>query len=164
MGYRKDAFLYRGRYKEQRYGKGQEVRKRFFCGILTSAVVVLAGSGMLQQGGWITGADQKEAGATQESTDSAGTQLSLEQKKVDTKIKKMEEIINQLYLDSTDNDAVEAGIYKGMISGLGDPYAAYYTQDELEKLNESTSGEYKGIGAKAFTGYTDGGNPGRDLF
>ena len=53
---------------------------------------------------------------------------------------KMEEIINQLYLDSTDNDTVESGIYKGMISGLGDPYAAYYTQDELEKLNESTSG------------------------
>ena len=128
--------------KDKKFGKG------FFCGILTSAVVVLAGSGVLQQGGWITGADQKEAGATQESTDSAGTQLSLDQKKVDTKIKKMEEIINQLYLDSTDNDTVEAGIYKGMISGLGDPYAAYYTQDELEKLNESTSGEYKGIGAK----------------
>lgn len=109
--------------KDKKFGKG------FFCGILTSAVVVLAGSGMLQQGGWITGADQKEAGATQESTDSAGTQLSLEQKKVDTKIKKMEEIINQLYLDSTDNDTVESGIYKGMISGLGDPYAAYYTQD-----------------------------------
>ena len=64
--------------KDKKFGKG------FFCGILTSAVVVLAGSGMLQQGGWITGADQKEAGATQESTDSAGTQLSLEQKKVDT--------------------------------------------------------------------------------
>ena len=114
--------------KDKKFGKG------FFCGILTSAVVVLAGSGVLQQGGWITGADQKEAGATQESTDSAGTQLSLDQKKVDTKIKKMEEIINQLYLDSTDNDTVEAGIYKGMISGLGDPYAAYYTQDELEKF------------------------------
>ena len=40
--------------KDKKFGKG------FFCGILTSAVVVLAGSGMLQQGGWITGADQKE--------------------------------------------------------------------------------------------------------
>ena len=46
--------------KDKKFGKG------FFCGILTSAVVVLAGSGVLQQGGWITGADQKEAGATQE--------------------------------------------------------------------------------------------------
>ena len=46
-------------------------------------------AGCFQQGGWITGADQKEAGATQESTDSAGTAASLEQKKVDTKIKKM---------------------------------------------------------------------------
>ena len=44
--------------KDKKFGKG------FFCGILTSAVVVLAGSGVLQQGGWITGADQKEAGAT----------------------------------------------------------------------------------------------------
>ena len=35
--------------KDKKFGKG------FFCGILTSAVVVLAGSGMLQQGGWITG-------------------------------------------------------------------------------------------------------------
>ena len=42
--------------KDKKFGKG------FFCGILTSAVVVLAGSGMLHQGGWITGADQKEAG------------------------------------------------------------------------------------------------------
>ena len=42
--------------KDKKFGKG------FFCGILTSAVVVLAGSGVLQQGGWITGADQKEAG------------------------------------------------------------------------------------------------------
>ena len=51
--------------KDKKFGKG------FFCGILTSAVVVLAGSGVLQQGGWITGADQKEAGATQESTHSS---------------------------------------------------------------------------------------------
>ena len=57
--------------KDKKFGKG------FFCGILTSAVVVLAGSGMLQQGGWITGADQKEAGATQESTDSAGHTASV---------------------------------------------------------------------------------------
>ena len=35
--------------KDKKFGKG------FFCGILTSAVVVLAGSGVLQQGGWITG-------------------------------------------------------------------------------------------------------------
>ena len=30
--------------KDKKFGKG------FFCGILTSAVVVLAGSGVLQQG------------------------------------------------------------------------------------------------------------------
>ena len=50
--------------KDKKFGKG------FFCGILTSAVVVLAGSGVLQQGGWITGADQKEAGATSERSTS----------------------------------------------------------------------------------------------
>ena len=41
--------------KDKKFGKG------FFCGILTSAVVVLAGSGVLQQGGWITGAETVQA-------------------------------------------------------------------------------------------------------
>ena len=43
--------------KDKKFGKG------FFCGILTSAVVVLAGSGVLQQGGWMRQPPTRDPGA-----------------------------------------------------------------------------------------------------
>lgn len=65
-------------------------------------------------------------------------------------LKKMEEIegvINESYLNQADPQEVENQIYKGLLKGLEDPYSGYYTEEELAKLKESTSGTYSGIGA-----------------
>lgn len=40
-----------------------------------------------------------------------------------------------------------AGIYQGFLSGLNDPYAVYYTPDELTSFLDETNGSYCGIGA-----------------
>ncbi|MBS1317557.1 MAG: S41 family peptidase [Lachnospiraceae bacterium] len=122
--------------KNRRFGKG------FLCGVLVSAVVAGAGIGISQN------MMQEHNAAAGKTESTADVRLDLDQKKVDEKIGQIEEVINQNYLNEVDKEEIEAGIYKGMISGLGDPYAAYYTQDELKALRESTSGAYQGIGAK----------------
>ena len=66
-------------------------------------------------------------------------------------IKKMqiiENVIDQYFLEEVDAAALESGIYKGMIAALEDPYAAYYTPEELQELQKSTQGIYYGIGAQ----------------
>ena len=56
-------------------------------------------------------------------------------------------IRDRYYLDDVDESAMVEGMYAGMLNGLGDPYTVYYTEEEFNALMESTSGEYKGIGA-----------------
>lgn len=64
------------------------------------------------------------------------------------KMQSIEALIDQYYYqDAIDTDALEDGVYRGMIEALGDPYSAYYTQEELAELMNQTEGIYYGIGA-----------------
>ena len=65
-------------------------------------------------------------------------------------VKKIEELlayIDLYYNDEYDAEDVRDAIYKGTMSGLGDPYSVYYTADDYKDLQISTSGNYYGIGA-----------------
>ncbi len=77
--------------------------------------------------------------------------------KVMQKLMVLEAYVDRYFLDETDGEDLEAGIYKGYMVGLGDPYAAYYTKEEYDQLMEQDSGEYMGIGITvrldADTGY-----------
>lgn len=57
------------------------------------------------------------------------------------------EVIDQLYLNGVTKEEIQDGIFRGLMSGLDDPYAGYYTAQEYNDLMESTSGTYCGIGA-----------------
>ncbi|SFA98398.1 carboxyl-terminal processing protease [Acetitomaculum ruminis DSM 5522] len=72
--------------------------------------------------------------------------LSLNFIKLCSKIQTIENFINKYYLDDVDSEQVEAYIYKGLMAGLGDKYAAYYTADEYEKEKSLSEGTYEGIG------------------
>lgn len=64
-----------------------------------------------------------------------------------SKLQALELIIDQLYsLGEVDEEKLETGIYKGMISALEDPYSEYYTAEELDDLMEQAEGIYYGIG------------------
>lgn len=67
--------------------------------------------------------------------------------KAEKKLKVLEEVIDAYYLEDTDKEDLENGLYKGLFAGIGDPYSVYYTEDEYEELQQSTSGKYSGIGA-----------------
>ncbi len=75
------------------------------------------------------------------------------------KVNVLKQLIDQHYYkaDEVTDEQLEEGIYKGLLESLDDPYSVYYTPDEVEKLNETISGTYTGIGAyvsrDASTGY-----------
>lgn len=76
--------------------------------------------------------------------DSSGQKIS---ESTEKKIDSLEKIINAYYLDDIDEEELENGVYKGLLSGLNDPYSVYYTAEEYKALMEDTSGKYYGIGA-----------------
>ena len=62
--------------------------------------------------------------------DSQGTeQIDMEQ--VNQKIETLQQLVDRYFLfeDDIDKEQMEAGIYKGLLSGLEDPYTVYYTQE-----------------------------------
>lgn len=64
------------------------------------------------------------------------------------KLQKLESTIKSYYyLDEVENEALQDGIYKGMLQSLGDPYSEYYSAEELTDLMQQTEGVYYGIGA-----------------
>lgn len=67
--------------------------------------------------------------------------------KIDEKMHLIQQIIESHYLFEEDAEEIEAGIYSGLMYGLGDPYSVYYTKANYEKMMEATEGIYCGIGA-----------------
>ena len=66
-------------------------------------------------------------------------------KKYEKAEKIKEEILEEFYLDVTEED-LEIGMYRGMFDATGDKYSRYFTKEELEEYNDSTNGNYVGIG------------------
>lgn len=67
--------------------------------------------------------------------------------KAEKKLKSLEKVINNYYLEEVDQNNLEEGLYKGLFAGIGDPYSVYYTKEEYKELIQATSGKYYGIGA-----------------
>ena len=65
------------------------------------------------------------------------------------KIDVLEQCIREYYYEpeTVTQETLENGLYKGLMSSLGDPYTEYYTEEEYKSVMEDTTGIYKGIGA-----------------
>ena len=63
-----------------------------------------------------------------------------------SKINLILQYLNLFYLGDLDDETIETALAKGLLSGIGDKYAEYYTEEEFNDLKEQTSGEYGGIG------------------
>ena len=66
---------------------------------------------------------------------------------VKEKADSLKAVIDTYYYEDVDEEALENGMYKGLMEGLGDPYSTYYTQEEYAEMLESSEGVYYGIGA-----------------
>lgn len=112
----------------------KQKKHSFLQGALVGALTVLLIIGLVA-----CGLDSKSA-----SSEKSGDPLDSTTQKKLTQIQKL---IDKNYLSDVDADALRDGIYKGYVSGLDDPYSVYYNEEETKALNETTQGEYQGIGA-----------------
>lgn len=72
--------------------------------------------------------------------------ISEENQKHMAKMDAMKKLIEENFLFDYDEDKLYDGSLKGMFESLDDPYTSFYTKDEYDKLMESVSGKYAGIG------------------
>lgn len=118
-------------------------RHGFVLGILTGlCCVVIAGVLLL---GYIkkTG-NLLVLGENGAATVKGGTVLT------DEIVDKLEELytyMNLYYYEDIDEEAMPEVFYGALLDSLKDPYSLYYNAEEYQKLMESTSGTYCGIGA-----------------
>lgn len=63
------------------------------------------------------------------------------------KLRFLDGLVDDYYLEDTKKVEFTEGIYKGFIASLGDPYSTYYTAEEYKAMTEGASGVYVGIGA-----------------
>lgn len=127
-----------GKQPDVRLEKRQSFWTGFMGGMVTAAVLVLAVQLAVRYlpsffSGLTSGTD-------------SGTSLNLDMNAVYSKISFLEELINEHYYGEVDSQNVQEYIYKGLVAGLDDIYAAYYTQEELARIEESNTGAYEGIG------------------
>lgn len=59
----------------------------------------------------------------------------------------LETIINQYYYKEADQDELVDGALRGMVDALGDPFSAYYTEEEYTSYLADLEGTNVGIGA-----------------
>lgn len=72
--------------------------------------------------------------------------ISKDNQKHMAQMEAMKELIDENFLFDYDDKQLYDGSLKGMFENLGDPYTAYYTKDEFDKLMEDVNGKYAGIG------------------
>ena len=58
----------------------------------------------------------------------------------------LEDMIDEYYLNETDDEKLADGVYHGLLYGLGDPYSRYYSPEEYEAEMTVSDGSYVGIG------------------
>ena len=81
--------------------------------------------------------------------------MSKEAVEIKDKAEILSSYINRFYLNDIDYGKMGDIIYKAMVSGLDDKYAAYYTKDEYKDISEKSKGEFCGIGAYISQGKND---------
>ena len=125
-------------------------RERSFCGFFTGLLFgllfgALAASGFYFAGNFyqlIRSQSEQASAASQEDGESVVNADTIQ------KMKTIEEVINTYhYGDEISSGDLQEGVYKGMVKALKDPYAEYYTKDELEETLNSNQGISYGIGA-----------------
>lgn len=105
--------------------------------MLTTSMMLVVALTVGQFSGYI------DLGAAWNRTDQDSTM----KREVKQKASTIEKYIDAYYLDDINKDKMENSIYKGIVNGLGDDYAEYYTAEEYAEIMEKTSGTFYGIGA-----------------
>lgn len=66
--------------------------------------------------------------------------------KASQKLNLIDQALDQFYFEDIDDEEVLDKIYKAYVNAYGDKYTVYYTAEEYKSIQESSDGEYCGIG------------------
>lgn len=91
--------------------------------------------------------ETKSSGETLVEDNTAKDGYVLQSSGVTQKIMVLEDLIDNYYVEPITNETLANGIYEGMMASIDDPYAAYYSPEDYQKLLSSTEGVYYGVGA-----------------
>lgn len=117
-------------------------------GCLLSAAVYIYSTGFINipfLGSFVIGGNPQDTVASASDAEQTGLNYG----KINLKLRMIQSILEQDYYYDEDTQAVEDGIFTGMLYGLTetDRYAAYYSAEEFAEQLNSTRGNYYGIGA-----------------
>ncbi len=115
--------------------------RNFQNGLLTGIVVTLAVVAVLAVAGTFFLVPVFSSRSSQGDSSLNETTAGLEDK-----LEEINAYIDAYYIFDVDQEAMENSLLAGYVSGLGDPYSVYYTEEELDSVLESSSGAYYGIG------------------
>ena len=74
--------------------------------------------------------------ATEDSSAVNDGSYVLEDEDVIKKTMDLQDVINELYIEDVSNEDIANGIYDGIMKSLNDPYAAYYTPEEFDEMQQ----------------------------
>lgn len=118
--------------------------RSFLCGMLVGVLLtaVVSGSIFAVRNIYMV----IRAGGTAARTSGSASVVSTDTLQ---KMKTVEELIEEYYYgEEVTSEELQAGIYRGMVAALKDPYSEYYTKEELEETLNSNKGISYGIGAQ----------------
>lgn len=72
--------------------------------------------------------------------------VSSEEDRLIESIRQVFRFIQNKYVDEVDADELYEGALRGMFESLGDPYSAYLDVNDMRNLNDTTQGEFGGVG------------------
>ncbi len=114
--------------------------KGIVVGICFTAILAVLGISI------VTLVGEKARQAMQAKDEASTAQEVAVSTRVQEKMEKIAKVIDELYIEEVDTEELETYIYKGMLAGTGDLYAAYYSEEEWNQFMEDASGSYSGIG------------------
>lgn len=117
----------------------EQEKKQYWKGLLTGLLLAVIMLCLILLG--------SEAWRLVTGTDGSGAGFGVIDKDVRDKAGLIEGIIEKYYLDEFDMVSMKNGVYRGIVNSLGDPYSAYYDEEEYRTLMESSTGRFYGIGA-----------------
>lgn len=129
IGKEKEIYSFKGEVRNHDFIWGAVTGALGGIGLMLFVVLVFIWTGVLQVSGIRLG---KNAGLEAE---------------ILNKVHLLEGYISSYFLDEIEEEKMADAVYKGMVNGLDDKYAAYYTKEEYQDILEKNQGTYCGIGA-----------------
>lgn len=138
------ADLGHNRKKDRNAGSRGGSAGAFLAGALAMLFIIAA----LQIGWMAAGRADLWHGAAEtdsEEKENAGAAVLTDQETL-YKLAEIQKLIEDHYLNEVESGDLSTYLFKGAAAGLQDPYAAYYSVEELQSVIDSSRGEYMGIG------------------